>query len=170
MAQDLGATFIEDRVVLVDPVRRTLVLGSGAEVRYDAVSFNTGSTVPLDLLHPSGDNVFPVKPIENILAARRMITEAHAGKRIRVIVVGGGSAAVQMAANLGHLAKETGRIGGITLVSRSNVLGDFPEKARTLARGPSPGGESNRSRGLARNRLPMEGSGWKTARISRETW
>jgi NADH dehydrogenase FAD-containing subunit len=49
-------------------------------------------------------------------------------------VVGGGSAAVEIAANLGHLARETGRIGGITLVSRSIVLGDFPEKARARAR------------------------------------
>jgi NADH dehydrogenase FAD-containing subunit len=134
MAQDRGATFIEDRVVLVDPVRRTLALGSAAEVRYDAVSFNTGSEVPLDLLHPSGDSVFPVKPIENLLAARRKIRESDVGKRIRVIVVGGGSAAVEIAANLGHLARETGRIGGITLVSRSIVLGDFPEKARARAR------------------------------------
>ncbi|TFH29141.1 MAG: pyridine nucleotide-disulfide oxidoreductase, partial [Deltaproteobacteria bacterium] len=67
MAQDRGATFHQDHVVLVDPVRRILGLGSGAEVRYDAVSFNTGSGVPLDLLHPSGDNIFPVKPIENLL-------------------------------------------------------------------------------------------------------
>jgi len=135
MAEDRGATFLEDRVVLVDPVRRTLVLGAGAEVRYDVVSFNTGSEVPLDLLHPSGQNVFPVKPIENLLAARRRIQEADVGKRLRVVVVGGGTAAVEMAANLGHLARETGRIGGITLVSRSNVLGDFPEKARAHARG-----------------------------------
>jgi NADH dehydrogenase FAD-containing subunit len=135
MAEDRGATFIEDRVDLVDPVRRTLVLGSGAEIRYDAVSFNTGSEVPLDVLHPSGDNVFPVKPIENLLAARRRILKAVLGKRLRVVVVGGGTAAVEMAANLGHLARETGRIGGITLVSRSNVLGDFPEKARAQARG-----------------------------------
>ncbi len=135
MAQDRGATFLEDRVVLVDPVRRTLVLGSGAEVRYDAVSFNTGSGVPLDLLHPSGDNIFPVKPIENLLAARRKILEAAAGKRIRAVVVGGGPAGVEISANLGHLGRETGRIGGITLVSRSPVLGDFPEKARAQVRG-----------------------------------
>ena len=134
MAQDRGATFIEDHVVLVDPVRRALVLGSGAEVRYDAVSFNTGSGIPLDLLQPSGDNIFPVKPIENLLAARRRILEIDVGKRIRVIVVGGGSAAVELAANLGHLGRETGRIGGITLVSRSTVLSDFPEKARARAR------------------------------------
>ncbi len=135
MAEDRGATFIEDRVVLVDPVRRALALGSGAEVRYDAVSFNTGSEVPLDLLHPSGDNVFPVKPIENLLAARRKILEAGPGKNLGVVVVGGGAAAVEMAANLGHLARETGRIGKITLVSRSIVLGDFPGKARAQARG-----------------------------------
>ena len=135
MAEDRGATFIEERVVLVDPVRRILVLGSGAEVRYDAVSFNTGSEVPLDLLHPSGENVYPVKPIENLLAARKKILAADLGKRLCVVVVGGGTAAVEIAANLGHLARETGRIGGITLVSRSNVLGDFPGKARARARG-----------------------------------
>ena len=134
MAEDRGATFIEDRVVRVDPVRRTLALGSGAEIRYDAVSFNTGSEVPLDHLHPSGENVFPVKPIENLLVARKRILEAGPGKRLRVVVVGGGTAAVEMAANLGYLARETGGIGGITLVSRSNVLGDFPGKARALAR------------------------------------
>lgn len=134
MAEDRGATFIEERVVLVDPVRRILVLGSGAEVRYDAVSFNTGSEVPLDLLHPSGENVYPVKPIENLLAARRKIMAAGLEKRHCVVVVGGGTAAVEIAANLGHLARETGRIGGITLASRSNVLGDFPGKARTQAR------------------------------------
>jgi len=135
MAQDRGATFIEGRVVLVDPVRRTLVLGSGTEIRYDAVSFNTGSEVPLDLLRSSGEDVFPVKPIENLLAARRKIREADVGKRIRIVVVGGGPAAVEIAANLGHLSRDTGRIGRITLVSRSTVLGDFPEKARAQARG-----------------------------------
>jgi NADH dehydrogenase FAD-containing subunit len=134
MAQDRGAAFLEDRVVLVDPVRRTLALGSGAEVRYDAVSFNTGSGVPVDLLHPSGENIFPVKPIENLLAARRKILDADVGKRIRVVVVGGGTAAVELAANLGHLARETGRIGGIALVARTSVLSDFPEKARAQAR------------------------------------
>ena len=135
MAQDRGAAFLEDRVVLVDPVRRTLALGSGAEVRYDAVSFNTGSGIPVDLLHPSGENIFPVKPIENLLAARRKILDADVGRRIRVVVVGGGAAAVELAANLGHLARETGRIGGIALVSRTSVLSDFPEKARAEARG-----------------------------------
>ena len=144
MAQDRGATFIEDRVVLVDPVRRTLLLGSGAEVRYDAVSFNTGSEVPLDLLHPSGDDVFPVKPIENLLAARRKIREADVGKRFRVVVVGGGSAAVEMAANLGHLGDGNGpdrRDHSRIPVDRARR---FPrEGARAGESGPRPVGRRN---------------------------
>jgi NADH dehydrogenase FAD-containing subunit len=135
MAEDRGAAFVEGRVTSVDPVRRALLLESGREVRYDVASFNTGSEVPADLFRQGRDgNVFPVKPIENLLEARRMVREASAGGRLRAIVVGGGTAGVEIAANLGRLARDTGRIGTITLVSRSDILGDFPGKARSLAR------------------------------------
>lgn len=133
MAEDRGGAFLEDRVVTVDPVRRSLSLGSGREVRYDAVSFNTGSEVPADLFGPPADGVFPVKPIENLLAARRRVKNAPAGKGLRAVVVGGGAAGVEIAANLGRLGSESGRIARITLVSRSVVLEDYPPKARALA-------------------------------------
>ena len=133
MAEDRGGAFLEDRVVRVDPALRTLSLASGGEVRYDAVSFNTGSEVPADLCDPSADNVYPVKPIENLLAARRRIRNAAGGKGLRVVVVGGGAAGVEVAANLGRLGKDGGRIAGITIVSRSNVLEDYPAKARAMA-------------------------------------
>jgi NADH dehydrogenase FAD-containing subunit len=134
MAEDRGAAFLEDRVVKVDPFRRALFLGSGREVRYDVVSFNTGSEVPTDLFVAPEDGVFPVKPIENLLAARKRILAPTSGSGIRATVVGGGAAGVEIAANLGRLARETGRIGGITLVARSNVLADYPAKAQALAR------------------------------------
>jgi NADH dehydrogenase FAD-containing subunit len=133
MAEDRGATFLEDRVAAVDPVRRALRLASGDEVPYDVASFNTGSEVPADLLAVRGDAVYPVKPVENLLAARNKVLAAGAGTRFRAIVVGGGTAGVEVAANLGRLAEESGRIAGITLVSRSSILPDFPEKARVLA-------------------------------------
>lgn len=133
MAEDRGAAFLEDRVVRVDPARRTLSLASGGEVRYDAVSFNTGSEVPADLVDPSSDDVYPVKPIENLLEARRKIRDAPGGKRLRAVVVGGGTAGVEIAANLGRLGRESGQIAGITLVSRSNVLEDYPAKVRAMA-------------------------------------
>ncbi len=133
MAEDRGATFLEDRVAAVETGRRTLRLVSGGEVPYDVASFNAGSEVPVDFLDIRGNAVYPVKPIENLLAARKKVQSAGAGERFRVIVVGGGPAGVEIAANLGRLAKETGKIPGITIVSRSNILDDFPDKARSLA-------------------------------------
>lgn len=133
MVEDRGATFLEDRVVRVDPHRSTLLLDSGREVRYDVASFNTGSGVPADIFDPQTENVFPVKPIENLLAAREYVLDAPAGAGLRTIVVGGGPAGVETAAALGRLGRESGRIAGITLVSGSKVLVDYPAKARTLA-------------------------------------
>jgi NADH dehydrogenase FAD-containing subunit len=133
MAEDRGAAFLKDRVLSVDPARRTLSLSSGGEVRYDAVSFNTGSEVPADRIDPSADGIYPVKPIENLLGARGKILEAPGGKRFRAVVVGGGAAGVEISANLGRLGKESGRIAGITLVSRSNILEDYPANAREMA-------------------------------------
>ncbi len=81
------------RVTLIGPSPYHHYSGMGPGLL--SVSFNTGSEVPLDLLHPSGDNVYPVKPIENLLAARRKIQETDLGKRLCVVVVGGGTAAVE---------------------------------------------------------------------------
>jgi NADH dehydrogenase FAD-containing subunit len=133
MAEDRGGTFLEDRVVTVDPVRRSLLLASGREVRYDVVSFNTGSEVPAVLFDPPTDCVYPVKPIENLLEARRKVGNSPAGKVLRAVVVGGGAAGVEIAANLGRLGRESGRIARIALVSRSTLLEDYPPKARILA-------------------------------------
>lgn len=134
MAEDRGAAFLEDRVARVDPGRRALLLGSGREIRYDVVSFNTGSLVPLDIVDPAAAYVFPVKPIENLLDARKKVLGARAGRPLRAVVAGGGTAGFEIAANLSRLGRESGKIGGITLVSRSRLLGDHPEKARALAR------------------------------------
>ncbi len=133
MVEDRGAAFLEDRVVRVDPHRSTLLLDSGREIRYDVASFNTGSGVPADIFDPQAENVFPVKPIENLLAARECVLDAPAGAGLRTVVVGGGPAGVETAAALGRLGRESGRIAGITLVSGSKVLEDYPAKARALA-------------------------------------
>src|SRR4030042_3670181 len=50
MAEDRGGSFIEDKVIRIDPVQRILNLQAGNQVSYDAVSFNTGSDVPLTSL------------------------------------------------------------------------------------------------------------------------
>jgi len=76
MSQDRGAAFVEDTVVKIQPDERKIVLLSGNEISYDVISFNTGSFVPLEGQMHADEAVITVKPIENLLKARRKIIEA----------------------------------------------------------------------------------------------
>jgi|GEM_PF-31351 len=72
MVEERGGTFISGVVSRIDPASRRLILGDGAEVPYDVVSFNTGSGVPTGGIEGAPpDTIVPVKPIEGLLRARR---------------------------------------------------------------------------------------------------
>ncbi len=134
LAQDRGGLFLEDRVVKMDPFRRSLILSSGEAVYYDVASFNTGSEVPIaSLISGPLENVFPVKPVINLLRARRLIVKNLPQKRLQFIIIGGGPAGVEIAANLWRLIAENNGQAQITLMAGKKLLGDFPEKVRGLA-------------------------------------
>jgi len=134
MAEASGGLFMEDRVSGIDAAARRLHLASGGELSYDVVSFNTGSCVPLDSLDGTSPNVLPVKPIENLLRARKTLLQWEEKRAPRLLVVGGGPAGVELAGNLWRLMDNLGREGRISLVGGSKVLKNFPERVRTLAR------------------------------------
>jgi len=134
MALERGAAFVEDAVVRIDPLRRTLLLASGGEIGYDVVSFNTGSRIPVERLAPAdAPGVVTVKPIDALAAARRSILAAPPGLPLRLLVAGGGPAGVEIAGNLQRLLRESGRGGEIDLVAGTQLLPDFPEAVRRLA-------------------------------------
>lgn len=133
MTEDRGGTFVEDKVTRIDPSRRLLFLGSGHTIGYDVVSFNTGSDVPMGPYARQDENVFTVKPIENLLKARKLILQRMAEGTLRLVVLGGGPAGVEIASNLRSLIRESGGTAKITLVAGTNVLSALPEKARSLA-------------------------------------
>jgi NADH dehydrogenase FAD-containing subunit len=82
LAQDRGAGFISDVVMAVDPYKHILPLKSGKDIIYDVVSFNTGSEVAAgEYLMTPFENIFPVKPIINLLRARRLIRTASRGRQ-----------------------------------------------------------------------------------------
>ncbi|MEW5743934.1 MAG: FAD-dependent oxidoreductase [Nitrospirota bacterium] len=142
MAGDRGASFIEDRVVRVDPARRSLMLQSGKTVSYDVASFNTGSSVPAGALSGavggSGENVYPVKPIINLLKARQRILEALSSSSspgaLDIVVIGGGPAGVEIAANAWRLVHDNGGAARITIVAGKRLMGGLPEKVCSLVR------------------------------------
>jgi len=132
MVEDRGGSFVLGSVVGVDPIDRALSLRSGDEIRYDVVSFNVGSHVPVDLL-PGVENVLTVKPIENLLKARRRILDLARSGKPKLVVVGGGPSGVEITGNLWRLVRDHGAAARITLLAGLKLLSRFPEKARRLA-------------------------------------
>jgi NADH dehydrogenase FAD-containing subunit len=134
MAEDRGGTFIEDMVVRIDPVKKVLHLQSGKQAEYDVVSFNTGSEVPVKALFAAPrENIVPVKPVFNLLQARRSILTGMKKKAMSFVVVGGGPAGFEITANLWRLVKESRQKAAITLIAGSQLLGSFPERVRKMA-------------------------------------
>lgn len=133
MVQDRGGSFIEDDVTRVDPENRSLLLRSGRIVRYDIVSFNTGSEIPLPGTERLQDNIFTVKPIANLLIARQYILKRIAEKQLYVCIIGGGPAGVELAGNVWRLAEDAGRKIRITLLAGERLLKHLPCKVRSYA-------------------------------------
>ncbi len=133
MAEDRGAVFIEDSAARIEPGKRLIVLDSGREIPYDVASFNTGSLVPAGPLAPSRERAIPVKPIVNLYRARLAILHEIGRRSLKIAVIGGGPAGVEVAANLRRLVRRKPHDAEITLVGGSRVLGAFPDKVRGLA-------------------------------------
>jgi NADH dehydrogenase FAD-containing subunit len=133
IVEDRGAIFLEDRVISVNADQRTLTLQSGSKIHYDIVSFNTGSDVPLGgLVSQPGERIVPVKPVYNLLKARRLMVSALKDKSIQVIVIGGGPAGVEVTANLWRLVNRNRGKASIQLIAGQRLLAALPERVRDL--------------------------------------
>jgi NADH dehydrogenase FAD-containing subunit len=133
MAEDRGASFVEDSVIAVDPLNRILRLAGGGHIEYDVASFNTGSGVPAEIADPSYDHVVTVKPIINLLHLRHRILGMPRDRGLGIVVIGGGPAGVEVAANLWRLAHADERSIRITLVAGNQVLAGQPPRVRRFA-------------------------------------
>ena len=134
IAEDRGAEFITDWVTGIEPRERFLSLKSGRKISYDVVSFNTGSEVPAEkYVSAPGKNIFPVKPVINLLHARNFVINALPGSLTRFLVAGGGPAGIEITANLWRLIQEKGNGGKITLIAGKRVLSESPEKVKILS-------------------------------------
>jgi NADH dehydrogenase FAD-containing subunit len=119
----------------MDPNRRLLFLASREEIPYDVVSFNTGSDVPMELLTSvSHDNIFPVKPVINLLKASQTILGVlREGRRPNFVVVGGGAAGLEITSNLWRLVHKAQGVGKITYIAGKRLMGEAPERVHDLA-------------------------------------
>ncbi len=87
----------------------------------------------LDGLDPTPARVFPVKPIINLLTARRAILDLARERGIEIVIIGGGPAGIELAGNAWRLANEHRITARISLISSRAILEKFPARARRLA-------------------------------------
>ncbi len=134
MVEDRGGAFVQDTVTRIDADQKILVLKSGAELAYDVVSCNTGSRVPADEARVDGDRIFSVKPIENLIKVRQLIKGNMRSREPKLIVVGGGAAALELAGNLWRLVQQSRTPASITVCGGRRFLASMPVKAQRYAR------------------------------------
>ncbi|MGW8301295.1 MAG: NAD(P)/FAD-dependent oxidoreductase [Desulfobacterales bacterium] len=134
MAEDRGAVFLQDTVVRIDADKKVLFLRSGGELAYDIVSCNTGSTVPADEAIIAGNNIFTVKPIENLIKVQQMIVAGMRTEKARFLIVGGGAAALELSGNLWRLVQQNEISAAITVCGGRKFLASMPTKAQRYAR------------------------------------
>ena len=134
IVQRTGVRFLPRSVVHINPSHRILTLDDASEESYDIVSFNIGSHIPIEGMDLDSDMVVPAKPILNFLSIRDRIENGFAdGKRLRVVIAGGGPAGLEISANLAQLAKERGGELSISLVSTTPVMSILPWHAARCA-------------------------------------
>jgi NADH dehydrogenase FAD-containing subunit len=133
MAEDRGAAFIEASVSRIDPETRRLFLDTGKSVGYDVASFNTGSEVPGKAVRASHARIVAVKPVVNLYKARGAILHEAGSRKLQIVVIGGGPAGVEVAANAWGLLREGGRSAQVSLIAGESMLKSFPARARALA-------------------------------------
>jgi NADH dehydrogenase FAD-containing subunit len=133
MVQDRGAAFMKGTVTRVDPEKRTLFLSTRRKIGYDVVSFNIGSAVPTEKVGDGDKNCFTVKPIENLRKVQQTLLKLMPKGNVRVLVIGGGPAGLEISANCWRLVHDHASRAQIILLAGQKLLPSIPEKARQIA-------------------------------------
>jgi pyridine nucleotide-disulfide oxidoreductase family protein len=101
LARVAGATFIEDRVMQIDLGVRVARLQSGSSLPFDVLSLDVGSTTDL-ALPGAREHAIAIRPFERLLAAVDGFRARIANASLRIAVVGGGAAGVELAFAIRH--------------------------------------------------------------------
>jgi NADH dehydrogenase FAD-containing subunit len=134
MTEAAGGEFVLGAVTHIDCENRVLHLAEGQKIAFDVVSFNTGSSIPLNSVTVEDqEKIFPVKPIINLLQARRNILDLLRMGTPRILVVGGGPAGLEIAGNTWKLVQAQRGAAQITLLAGRKLMGNFPDQVRRLA-------------------------------------
>ena len=133
MVESGGGTFVDGRVISVNPEKRLIGFENGDNLGFDVASFAVGSQIGLAALDATAENVYTAKPIENLYTAGRQIEAVLRERSPEVVVSGGGPSGVEIAANAATLGAGLPHQPLVTLVTRRKILSRFPARVRRRA-------------------------------------
>ena len=135
MSERHGATFMEGYVDGIDPDGKTLRLIDGTIIDYDVASFSVGSVIDTQAIGlPESSAILPVKPVERLFETRCAIQREIRKRDIDLVIIGGGAAGIEMAANAVSLGSSAFGSLRVTLITRSEILRNFPPRVKQYTR------------------------------------
>ena len=127
-----GIEFLEDKVVSIDPQKKLVILSSGQKVRFDVVSFDTGSELKIDEKNINHKNLIGIKPLTNLKEIKERLQNSSLDK-IKVLVIGAGAAGIELSFGVKELVKQLSKVFEVHLVDRGkSILPTFPKKYKKL--------------------------------------
>lgn len=98
LARSAGVRLVLARVAGLDAARSCIALSDGTRLDYDLLSLDVGSETDLSWLHAARQRLLPVRPLGSFVRTwRQLVERAAAGAGLRLAVVGGGAAGVELA-------------------------------------------------------------------------
>ena len=122
LVEEGGGKFVEGRLTEIRTEDREIVLATGEALPYDVASFCLGTGAISDVLAEDELDVVRVKPVENTREIRQRLMAFDGGCVPRVLVVGGGAAGCEVAANALVLLDRLDQGGNLTIVQKEEFL------------------------------------------------
>ncbi|MDP9410944.1 MAG: FAD-dependent oxidoreductase [Actinomycetota bacterium] len=131
LVEEGGGSFIQGRITEIRTANREFVLENGYSVPYDVASVCLGSKVSRTGVAENGAGAIRIKPVVNTVEIRRRLMALGRDRAPRVLVVGGGAAGCEVAANALALLGRLGLEGELTVVQGSeSLLPNAPKRAQ----------------------------------------
>ncbi len=136
LSKKARAEWVKDEVAGIDEACRSVRLKSGQSVPYDVLSIAVGGKIDSLYLESEAYRLIPARPLEHFAQEwEHLIQSAKRNEKIRVAILGGGAAGVEMALithwRLTRIVEA--RHVKITLIAGDVLLPSFSKDARHLA-------------------------------------
>lgn len=137
LCSSAGARLITDRVTGIDQAGNRVLFADRPAVPFDVLSIGIGSTAGMDDVSVEGDSLIMIKPMQTFMARMAKALDQvvnDAGDPIRITVVGGGVAGIEITCCLpAFVESATGRKLNLRLVTRSEkILPEIEDRTRQL--------------------------------------